>query len=185
MSAFYFYDPKEGDTNFKIYELSSTTDITIKSPAVVTKSPVEDGGSIVDNYFIDNKTATFSGIITQIRVSGQEERTDVESWILGIEQLRASKKLLTLVAHKQVILNCLITQFDLSKNKDQGLTGWKCNMEFQEVDISERARIVEIKEPKEEVKDDVTALSKSSSQTSKEVALGTSVAVDVADAIGG
>jgi hypothetical protein len=184
MTAFYFYDPnQEGEV--KIYELSSTSTISISSPAVVTKSPVEDGSSIVDNYFIDNTTASFSGIITQIRVAGQTENTNVTQWIGDIRALRKSKVLLTLVAHTEVVLNCLITKFDLDKNKDQGLTGWKCSMDFQEVDISERARIVEIKKPKEEVKDEVPNKARSSSSSTKNVALGTSTGVDIADALGG
>lgn len=184
MSEFYFYNPKEKGEPV-VYQLSCTTDITITSPAVATKSPVEDGSSLVDNYFIDNKTASYSGLITQIKVIGQEERTDTAIWINSIHTLRASKKLLTLVAHTEILQNCLITQFTLSKNKEQGLTGWKCEIEFQEVDISERAKLVEIKEPKVEVKDEVANKSKSSSSPTKDVALETSFGVDIKDAVGG
>lgn len=184
MTSFYFYDPSS-QGNPIIYELSSTTDISIKTPAVATKSPVEDGSSLVDNYFIDNKIATFSGIITQLRVAGQEGRTNVSEWIASIESLRASKKLLTLVAHTELVQNCLITQFSLDKNKGEGLTGWRCELEFQEIDISERARIVEVKTPKEEVKNEVTPKSKVSGSSTKDVALGTSFGVDIKDALGG
>ena len=97
MPVFYFQETKP-DTNdlfekIKVYELSCTTNIAIKSPAVVTKSPVEDGTSIVDNYYLDNKTATFSGIITDIRVSGFDvENVPVLQWIGEISALRKSKK---------------------------------------------------------------------------------------------
>lgn len=174
MAVFYFTETKPDSLNLyeavKVYELSCTTSISINSPAVVTKSPVEDGTSIVDNYFVDNRTATFSGIITDIRVSGFDvQNTPVYQWIGEIKSLRRSKKLLTLFADTEVIPNCVITTFDLDKTVEQGLSGWRCNLSFQEVDISERAKLVEIKEPKPEVKDDVTSPVNGSSSSTKKV----------------
>ena len=174
MPVFYFQETKP-DTNdlfekIKVYELSCTTNIAIKSPAVVTKSPVEDGTSIVDNYYLDNKTATFSGIITDIRVSGFDvENVPVLQWIGEISALRKSKKLLTLFADTEIIPNCVITTFDLDKSVDEGLSGWKCNLTFQEVDISERAKLVTIKQPKVEVKDDVNSKVNGGSSSTKAV----------------
>ena len=179
MPVFYFQETKP-DTNdlfekIKVYELSCTTNIAIKSPAVVTKSPVEDGTSIVDNYYLDNKTATFSGIITDIRVSGFDaENVPVFQWIGEISALRKSKKLLTLFADTEIIPNCVITTFDLDKSVDEGLSGWKCNLTFQEVDISERAKLVTIKQPKIEVKDDVNAKVNGGSSSTK--AVGSTIA---------
>jgi hypothetical protein len=49
------------------------------------------------------------------------------------------------------------------------LSGWRCNLSFQEVDVSERAKLVEIKEPKPEVKDDVTDQVNGSSSSTKKV----------------
>ena len=174
MAVFYFTETKPDSINLyapiKVYELSCTTDITISSPAVVTKSPVEDGTSIVDNYYIDNKTATFAGVVTDIRVSGFDvQNTPVYQWIAEIKALRSSKKLITLFADTEVIPNCVITSFDLSKTVEQGLSGWLCNLSFQEVDISERAKLVAIPTPKPEVKDDVNKKVNGSSTSTKEV----------------
>lgn len=201
MSVFYFTAPRRvsntnnllsSNTNntsntTRIYELSCTTNISIRSPAKVTSSPVEDGSSIVDNYYLDNKVGTFTGIITNIRLfSGiipeiknlfgigagntldQGTVLEPDQWIRAITNLRNEKVLLTLHADTESIPNCLITEFDLDKTKDEGLSGWKCNMTFQEVDISERARIVEIPEPKQEVKDEVAPKSNVSSSSSKD-----------------
>ena len=174
MAVFYFTETKQDNISIyepiKVYELSCTTGISISSPAVVTKSPVEDGSSMIDHFYLDNKTATFTGIITDIRVSGFDvQNTPVYQWIGEIKSLRSSKKLVTLFADTEVIPNCLITAFDLDKTVEDGLSGWKCNLSFQEVDISERAKLVEIKEPKPEVKDDVGEESKGSSNSVKKV----------------
>ena len=186
MAVFYFTETKSNSINLyeevKVYELSCTTNISISSPAVVTKSPVEDGTSIIDNYYVDNRTATFSGIITDIRVSGFDvQNTPVYQWIGEIKSLRNSKKLITLFADTEVIPNCVITTFDLDKNVEQGLSGWRCNLSFQEVDISERAKLVEIKEPKPEVKDDVTNKVNGSSTSTKQVdnAIATTIGLDL------
>lgn len=179
MAVFYWTETNpdtEDGSEIKIFELDSTSRIRISAPARVTSSPVEDGSSIVDNYYLDNKTATFSGVITNIsvnRVGATNLPTD--QWISDIRALRESKRLVTVFADTEVIPNCLITRFDLDKSKDQGLTGWLCSLEFKEVDISERARIVEIKKPKEPVKDDVAPLSKGSSSSTKEVELSTTI----------
>ena len=175
MAVFYWTetnpDTEDGE-DIKIYELASTSRITISSPAKVTSSPVEDGSSIVDNYYLDNKTATFSGVITNINVSRVgATNLPTDQWITDVRALRQSKKLLTVFADTEVIQNCLITRFDLEKTKDQGLTGWLCNMSFKEVDISERAKIVEIKKPKAPVKDEVAPKSRGSSSSVKEVEL--------------
>lgn len=170
MSVFYFTDPKKltGDGTPLVYELSCTTDISISSPASVTSSPVEDGSSITDNFYLSNRTASFSGIITNIRVAGMEA-TEVGVWLQSIKALRESKVLLTVVADTEVLQNCIITNLNISKTKEQGLSGWKANLSFQEVTISERARLVEIKEPKPAEKDQVEGKKSSSSSSVKQV----------------
>tara|TARA_R110000851_G_scaffold119532_1_gene247377 strand:+ start:263 stop:874 length:612 start_codon:yes stop_codon:yes gene_type:complete len=188
MAKFYFKEAKADSSSsngVKIYELSCTTDINIKHPAVATKHAVEDGTSIVDNYYLDNRTATFSGIITDIRVnSADAQNTPVFQWIGEISALRKSKVLLTLVADTEVIPNCIITEFDLSKTKEEGASGWKCNLSFQEIDISERAKLITIKEPKPEVKDEVTDKSSGSGTSTEQVPTGIATTVGL-DAING
>lgn len=187
MAKFYFKEAKSDSSSsnsIKIYELSCTTDISIKHPAVTTKHAVEDATSIVDNYYLDNRTATFSGIITDIRVNSSDaQNTPVFQWIGEISALRKRKVLLTLVADTEVISNCVITEFDLAKNKDQGSSGWKCNLSFQEVDVVERAKLISIKEPKPEVKNEVTDKSSGSGTSTEQppVGLATTIGLDAAN----
>lgn len=185
MSVFYFTDPLVVDASGApiIYELSCTRDITITSPARVTSSAVEDGGSIVDNFYLDNRTVNFNGVITNIRLSGSSEVVLVDQWISSIQQLRKTKKMVTVTSHTEVVPNTLITEFTLSKDKTQGLSGWNCSMTFKEVDISERAKLVEVKEPREEVKNKTEAKAKGSSSSTKQV-LSTSLDVSLADVVG-
>lgn len=167
MSVFYFTD-QEG--NF--YELSSTTDITVSEPARATTSPVESGKSITDNFVIEPRVVTFTGVITNIKVIGQDEsrRKDVDQWIEDIRQLRVSKQLLNVhVDSLNIIPNCLMVSFDITKNKSHGLSGWGCSFRMQEILISDRARIVEIPKPKESVSDDLAGKKNSGNQTTKVV----------------
>ena len=185
MSVFYFTDPLVVDASGApiIYELSCTRDITITSPARVTSSAVEDGSSIVDNFYLDNRTVTFNGVITNIRLSGSSEVVLVDQWISSIQQLRKSKKRVTVTSHTEVVPNTIITEFTLTKDKNQGLSGWNCSMTFKEVDISERVRLVEVKEPRVEVKDKTESKANGSSSSTKQV-LSTSLDVSLADIVG-
>lgn len=167
MSKFYFTTPDDRE-----FELSSTTRVSVKKSAIITKSPVESGKSIIDNYYLDNTIITFSGVITNVTVFGQDEKRvrEVSSWIDDIEVIRRAKDLLTVhYDDLQVVPNCVITQFDIDKTKEQGNSGWSCTLVFQEIDISERARLVAIPEAKQEVKDATDPKSKTSSNDKKEV----------------
>jgi hypothetical protein len=183
MPVFYFSDPLEvGDNKSPVvYELSCTTEVTISSPAKVTSSAVEDGGSIVDNYYLDNRVVTFDGLITNIRVSGQLSNPSTEQWIKQIRELRKTKHFLTVTADSEVVPNCLITEFNLSKTNEHGLSAWAAKISFKEVDISTRARLVEVKDAKKAVKDVVEAKTKGGGSPTKEV-LTTTVGLDAYNA---
>ena len=56
-------------------------------------------------------------------------------------------------------------------------------MTFEEVDISERVRLVEVKEPRVEVKDKTESKANGSSSSTKQV-LSTSLDVSLADVVG-
>jgi hypothetical protein len=184
MSKFYFTTPDDRE-----YELSSTSSIKVSEAAVITKSPVESGKSIVDNYYLDNKIITFSGVITNVSVSSQpaNRKRDVGRWIDEIRILRLQKALL--VVHYdsfQIVRNCVITMFDITKTKEEGASGWRCDMTFQEVEISERARLVSVPEAKVEVKNETDPLNEASSSNKVQVGdeLSTTVTSDIVVAVG-
>ncbi len=180
MATFYFYDPT-GDAE-DVYSLSATTDIKLTYPAKITSSAVEDGSSLADNTFLDPATATFTGVITSVGKVGAEGTLVPPAWLDAVRQLRRSKKPLTMVAHTELLQNCLIGNLELSKTKEEGLSGWKISISFKEIRLSERARLVYIKEPKTAVKDK-TGDKKASSNTPTKQAYATSVAVQTADGI--
>lgn len=185
MSLFYFMD-KEGN----YYELSSTTSISVSENARTTTNPVESGKAITDNYIIEPRIITFSGIITNIKVIGQQEdrAKPVDQWINDIRQLRIKKGLIDVyIDTLDIIRDCLITSFDIDKSKEQGNSGWNCSFVMQEILVSDRARLVDMAEPKPEVKDDVQGKSNSGNQTTTEVGLvevGTTM-TNVVERLGG
>lgn len=169
MSLFYFTD-----SGGNYYELSSTTRITVSENARATTNPVESGKAITDNYVLEPRTISFSGIITNIRVIGQkaDRVKPVDQWINDIRQLRIKKELIDVyIDSLDIIQGCLITSFDIDKTKEHGNSGWGCSFTMQEILVSDRARLVDIPEPKPKVKDDVQPKDNSGNQTTEEVGL--------------
>lgn len=166
-TKFYFIRKDNEDS----YELSSTTNVRVSQPAIASKKPTEAGKSLTDNYYLDNKTVTFNGVITNINNSSSVE--DTQQWLYEIESLRAEVPpvLLDVYADNVFVSNCLIVTLDIDKSKQQGLGGWMVNIVLQEVDFTERAKLIEIPEPLESQEDNVDPKKKKSSNTTKEVPL--------------
>lgn len=175
MSKFYFTT-----TDDREYELSSTTSVSVQENAVVSKSPVESGKSIVDNYYLDNTVITFSGVITSVQVFGQsaKRKREVDTWIDEIRLLRKNKELVTVhYDDNQTVQNCVITRFNTDKTSKEGNSGWKCSLQFQEVTISERAKLTTVPEPHPKIKKDVDPNSKNS--TSNKIQIGDELSTTV------
>lgn len=167
MSVFYFIS-SQGD----YYELSATTRVSVSEPARATTNPVESGKAITDNFILEPRVITFSGVITNLRVVAQDNTRvkSVDQWINDIRQIRLNKEFINVfVEDLNVIENCLITAFDIDKTSQHGLSGWGCSFSMQEVLVSERARAVDIPTPKEEVKDDVSGKRNRGNQTTSNV----------------
>ena len=167
MSVFYFTD-KQGN----YYELSATTRVSVTEPSRATTNPVESGKAITDNYVIEPRVITFSGVITNLTVIGQDisRVKSVDQWLNDIRQIRLNKEFVNVyVEDLNVIQNCLITSFDIDKTKEHGLSGWGCSFSMQEILVSDRARQVDFPTPKESVKDDVSSKRNSGNQTTEGV----------------
>lgn len=169
----------KGSTRFYIvrqdtdeaYELSSTQNCTISEPAQVTNRRVESGKSLADNYYIDNRTVTFNGVITSIRNSSTV--VDVKQWVDEIRELRRKDVpvLIDVYAKEELIPNCLIQNITLDVDNKIGDSGWSVYMVMKEVSVSERAKLVEIPEPKEDKKDSVEGKTSTSSNPTEEVSV--------------
>jgi hypothetical protein len=167
MSVFYFTD-----SNGNYYELSATTRVSVTEPSRATTNPVESGKAITDNYVIEPRVVTFSGVITNLTVIGQDTSRvkSVDQWFNDIRQIRLNKEFVNVyVEDLNVIQNCLITSFDIDKTKEHGLSGWGCNFTMQEVLVSDRARQVDFPTPKDNVKDDVSGKRNSGNQATEGV----------------
>ena len=137
----------KGNTSFYIvrqdndeaYELSSTENCSISEPAQVTNRRVESGKSLADNYYIDNRTVTFNGVITSIRNSSTV--VDVKQWVDEIRELRRKDVpvLIDVYAKEELIPNCLIQNITLDVDNKIGNSGWSVYMVMKEVSVSERS----------------------------------------------
>lgn len=169
----------KGNTSFYIvrqdtdeaYELSSTENCSISEPAQITNRRVESGKSLSDNYYIDNRTVTFNGVITSIRNSSTV--VDVKQWVDEVRELRRKDVpvLIDVYAKEELVPNCLIQNITLDADNIVGNSGWLVYMVMKEVSVSERAKLVEIPEPKEDKKDSVEGKTSTSSNPTEEVVL--------------
>lgn len=165
MSVFYFTD-----SSGNYYELSSTTRVSVSEPSRTTTNPVESGKAVTDNYVIEPRIITFSGVITNITVIGQDTNRvrPVDQWLDDIRKIRLKKDFVNVyIEDLNIIPNCLITSFDIDKTKEHGLSGWGCSFSMQEILVSDRARLVDFPTPKDSVKEDVSKKRNSGNQTTE------------------
>lgn len=183
MSSF-FFKPQDSSSDESFF-LNCTTDVAITRNAIVTLNKVESGKTITDNHRLDNAVVRFDGIITDV-VTPSIKTISSDTWIRQVEALRESTppKLLVVTVGTEVVKNCLITALEISKSYLEGKQSWKVSMTFQEVDVVNKASLVEVKAPAPQQKNDVAKKSrKSGSPTGK---LGQAVTLTVgADALSG
>ncbi|ASU03366.1 hypothetical protein [Pseudoalteromonas phage J2-1] len=169
-SVFYFIAPAVEDKESALYRMAATTDIRISRSARATRSRVESGKSLTDNYHLDNWDISFDGVITNVGIY-KEGNTFLETsdWISQVNNLREETPIrpLTVVADNIVIENCIITNFTASKSKAEGLGGWRVSLSFQDITFVSKASLVLVQSPSEETKDDVADKTTGNNQTTK------------------
>lgn len=182
---FYFIVQSEDSQGFDgaEYELSSTSQISVSSPARVTSSRVESGKSLTDNYFKENKTVSFNGVISNIK---KRDRVATGEWLAEIEAIRNldPPPRVTVISADYAVKNCIIEQFDFDKTAVEGLSAWKVSFTFKEVEYIKRANRVEIKEPSPATKDTVSSKSKGGNEATVDKHLTTTTGQDLAEKSG-
>lgn len=170
-SVFYFIAPAVGDKESALYRMAATTDIRISRSARATRSRVESGKSLTDNYHLDNWDISFDGVITNVGIY-KEGNTSLETsdWIEQVNSLREETPIrpLTVVADNIVIENCIITNFSFSKSKAEGLGGWRVSLAFQDITFVAKASLILVKTPLPSTKDDTEGKDSGSGQTTLE-----------------
>lgn len=170
-SVFYFIAPAVEDKESALYRMAATTDIRISRSARATRSRVESGKSLTDNYHLDNWDISFDGIITNVGIY-REGNTSLETsdWIGQVNSLREETPIrpLTVVADNIVIENCVITNFSVSKSKAEGLGGWRVTIAFQDITFVSKSSLVLVKTPSPATKDDTEGKDSGSGQTTLE-----------------
>ncbi|WP_139708248.1 phage baseplate protein [Aeromonas allosaccharophila] len=134
----YFYSSLEPA---KQIFLDAVTDVSITATANPTQSPVENGKSLVDNYILQPRTASFTGIISDTKVN-KEEGVGVQDYIDEVNKLIQTKEPFVFFADEALLPhldNVLITSFSLSRDQNIGI-GVRVDISVQEVLIIERAK---------------------------------------------
>ena len=171
-TVFYFIAPAVEDKESALYRMAATTDIRISRSARATRSRVESGKSLTDNYHLDNWDISFDGVITNVGIY-KEGVTSLETsdWIGQVDSLREETPLrpLTVVADNIVIENCVITNFTASKSKAEGLGGWRVSLSFQDITFVAKASLVLVQNPSDTTKDDTASKTTGNNQATKEV----------------
>ncbi len=169
-SVFYFIAPAVGDKESALYRLAATTNIRISRSARATRSRVESGKSLMDNYHLDNWDISFDGVITNVGIY-KEGNTSLETsdWIGQVDSLREETPIrpLTVVADNIVIENCVITNFSASKSKAEGFGGWRVALSFQDVSFVNKASLTLVQTPAESTQDDTASKTTGNNQTTK------------------
>lgn len=112
----------------------------VTESAKVTSNPVEDGSNIADHYYLENTTATFSGVITPFNYGSSGVDEDPDEFVRAVQALKSSKVPfdLYLSTDLQPITNCLITSFSYKRTQKEGLS-LLIDMTVEQVDIVEAA----------------------------------------------
>ncbi len=171
-SVFYFIAPAVEDKESALYRMAATTDIRISRSARATRSRVESGKSLTDNYHLDNWDISFDGVITNVGIFREgESYLETSDWIGQVDSLREETPLrpLTVVADNIVIENCVITNFTASKSKVEGLGGWRVSLSFQDITFVSKAALVLVQNPSDDTKDDTASKTTGNNQATKEV----------------
>ncbi len=171
-SVFYFIAPAVEDKESALYRMAATTDIRISRSARATRSRVESGKSLTDNYHLDNWDISFDGVITNVGIFREgESYLETSDWIGQVDSLREETPLrpLTVVADNIVIENCVITNFTASKSKAEGLGGWRVSLSFQDITFVSKAALVLVQNPSDDTKDDTASKTTGNNQATKEV----------------
>lgn len=140
-----------------IYELSATTDITIKKGSKITSYPIQSGRQFVDNIVVDDGSISISGIITDVSFSdastyaasdgSQLKGTGAELVEKYIEQIKSridNREVFTFYFSSVLkpLNDCVITNFTYSKDNTLGNESWKITIDAQPIRFGKRAQYV-------------------------------------------
>lgn len=121
----------------EIYQLTSTTDMTIDLSGEATKHPVVDRSTITDNYVRNPPKITVVGLLSNIvnlSLKGITPKRTVAENVIALEALQASGVPFTVHFDKNLDPkgNCVFTALNFTKSSGMG-TAYKVNMNIQQI----------------------------------------------------
>jgi len=184
MSQFFIEYRGEGGT-VEYFELSVTTDVNLSYMGNPTQHPVEDGTVITDQIQNRNVSLSFQGLITDVKnitigpiiastddqnqqLITQSQRS-VEDNLEGLVRIRNSRRLFSVYYdfRQPPVDNCVFTNLSFDRDPETG-GAYRASMDFQQVQLSERARVVTQPEPQPSVENQVEGKTNSSSNSTDE-----------------
>lgn len=178
------YDGGE-DTGVEYYELSITTDVNLSYIGNPTQHPVEDGTTITDQIQNQNVRGSFQGLVTNIKnvrlgpiiVSPTQQtqnlilqnQRSVSDNLEGLVRIRDARRPFTVYydARRPPLTNCVFTNLNFERTTDTG-TSYNVTLGFQQIQLSERARLITQPEAQPPVQDQVEGETNSSSNSTEE-----------------
>lgn len=112
-------------TEDKIYELDSTSEVSITLAGKTTDFVVEDGTTVQDHYVNNNKVVSCSGKISSIKSLSNGKNLSPEEYLRGVEELKESRTPFNFVWHplRPELTNCVFTTLTISQDSTTGFHG--------------------------------------------------------------
>lgn len=115
-----------------IYELDSTTEISLSLSGKTTDFPLESGESVSDHYINQNNTISFSGTITDIKTvemfldpSGQPWYKSTDEYINGLRDIKKAGEPFSIHFFNKIepLDNCVFENLTIEQNQSRGSSG--------------------------------------------------------------
>lgn len=186
MGQFFIQTQEDNTADIKYYELTVTESIKLTYTSTPTKNPVEDGSNKTDHVVTENIKASFTGLVSDIKnislgsISARNSNQDsviisqgqrsVEANLTELKDLWKSNKPFTLYYDERLepLDNCVFTLMDYNRDKNTG-TGYKVTMNFEQIQLSERALLLVDSRFAEDVEDQAESKKNTSNNSTEKV----------------
>lgn len=143
MSIYYISVVVDGED--QVYELDSTTDISISERGHLSTHKLESGERSSDNYSNSASRVRIFGVITDLFITRTDTKKTTQEYLEGLKEVKKKKIPFTLHYSDKLdpIQNCFFTDFEYRQSPKIGHTrradAFSVSMEIESARISEGA----------------------------------------------
>lgn len=159
-------------------ELDATVSITETFGGSVTSNPIADKTVVADTFISRNPIFNLSGVITDVTqpfirtvpITGEELRdTSTKSRTDLIKSTMKNGTIVELQSADELYSSCVITSVTLTKTAQEGIGGWKVDLELTKLNLVSALEVTLDEAPIDIFTDDFSKKSDSTSNTTKSV----------------